>query len=85
MENLFKLEALKTNKTLTAKEHKAFHLKFKSFLNIDGVISLCLEQEHLYIVYDQKYFNLDSFKSVLTDAGFPLKHENSKQADISVV
>jgi len=85
MKNLFKLEVLKTNKTLTEKEQNAFHESFKPFLNIDGVISLCLEEEHLYLEYDPKSFNLDSFKSVLTDAGFPLKHENSKLADISVV
>lgn len=85
MKNLFKLEVLKTNKTLTAKEQNAFRLKFKPFLNIDGVLSLCLEEEYLYIEYDPKSFNLDSFKDILTDAGFPLKYENSKLADISVV
>jgi len=84
MKNLFKLEVLKTNKTLTAKEQNAFRLKFKPFLNIDGVFSLCLEEEHLYIEYDPKFFNLDSFKDILTEAGFPLKYENSKLADISV-
>ncbi|MBK5193960.1 MAG: hypothetical protein JJE07_12285 [Flavobacteriaceae bacterium] len=85
MKNLFKLEVLKTNKTLTAKEQNDFRLKFKPFLNIDGVSSLCLEEEHLYIEYDPKSFNLDSFKDILTDSGFPLKYENSKLADISVV
>ena len=84
MKNLFKLEVLKTNKTLTAKEQNDFRLKFKPLLNIDGVSSLCLEEEELYIEYDPKFFNLDSFKDILTDAGFPLKYENSKLADISV-
>jgi len=84
MKNLFKLEVLKTNKTLTAKEQNDFRLKFKPFLNIDGVSSLCLEEEDLYIEYDPKSFNLDSFKDILTDAGFPLKYENSKLADIPV-
>ena len=84
MKNLFKLEVLKTSKTLTAKEQNDFRLKFKPFLNIDGVSSLCLEEENLYIEYDPKSFNLDSFKDILTDAGFPLKYENSKLADILV-
>jgi len=75
MNNLIKLEVLKTNKTLTAKEQVDFRLKFEPFLNIDGVISLCLEEEQLYIEYDQKSFNLDSFKDVVTGAGFPLKYE----------
>jgi len=85
MKNSFKLEVLKTNETLTAKEQNDFRLKLKPFLNIDGVSSLCLEEENLYIEYDPKSFNLDSFKDILKDAGFPLKYENSKLADISVV
>ncbi len=85
MKNLIKLEVLKTNKTLTAKEQVDFRLKFEPFLNIDGISSLCLEEEHLYIEYGPKSFNLDSFKDLLTDAGFPLECENSKLADIAVV
>jgi hypothetical protein len=77
MKNLFKLEVLKTNKTLIAEEQNAFRLKFKPFLNIEGVISLCLEEEHLYIEFDPISFNLDSFKEILTAAGFPLEHEDS--------
>lgn len=75
MKNLFKLEVLKTNRTLTTEEQKAFRLKFKAFLNIEGVISLCLEEEHLYIESDPTSFNLGSFKGVLKDVGFPLEHE----------
>ena len=78
MKNIFKLETLKTNKTLTAKEQNDFRLKFKPFLNIDGVSSLCLEEKNLYIEYEPTSFNLDLFKDILTDAGFPLKYENSK-------
>ena len=85
MKNSFKLEVLKTNKTLTAKEQNDFRLKFKPFLNIDGVSSLCLEDGYLYIEYDTKSFNLDSFKGNLKEAGFPLKYESSKLADIPVV
>jgi len=81
MNNILKLEVLKTNKTLTAKEQNDFRLKFKLLLNIAGVSSLCLEEEDLYIEYDPKTFNLDSFKDVLTDAGFPMKYENSKLAE----
>jgi len=73
MKNLFKLEVLKTSKTLTAKEQIDFRLKIEPFLNIDGVSSLCLEEEDLYIEYDPKYFNLDSFKDILIEDGFPLK------------
>jgi hypothetical protein len=77
MKNTFKLEVLRTSRTLTAEEQSNFRLKFKPFLNIDGVISLCLEEEHLYIEYDPISFNLDSFKEILTAVGFPLEHKVS--------
>ena len=75
MKNSFKLEVLKTNKILTTEEQRNFLLKFKPFLNIAGVISLCLEEEHLYIEYNPISFNLDSFKEILTAVGFPLELE----------
>lgn len=75
MKNSFKLEILKTNKILTTEEQSAFRLKFNPFLNIEGVISLCLEEEHLYIEYDPITFNLDSFKEILTAVGYPLENE----------
>ncbi|KAF0243358.1 MAG: hypothetical protein Q8K92_02865 [Leadbetterella sp.] len=84
MKNLFKQEVLKTNRTLTTEEQKAFRLKFKPFLNIAGVISLCLEEEDLYIEYDPISFNLVSFKQNLTDAGFPLEDENINGASANL-
>lgn len=75
MKNLFKLEVLKTTKILTTEEQRNFRLKFKPFLNIAGIISLCLEEKHLYIEYDPISFNLDSFKEIITAVGFPLEHE----------
>ena len=85
MKNLFKLEVLKTNKILTTEEQSNFRLKFKPFLNIAGIISLCLEEEHLYIEYDPITFNLDSFKEILTAVGFPLGHEKIKLASSNLM
>ncbi|REE80311.1 hypothetical protein BX611_1953 [Lutibacter oceani] len=85
MKNSFKLEVLKTNKILTTEEQSKFRLKFKPFLNIEGVISLCLEEEHLYIEYDPIFFNLDSFKEILTAVGFPLELENIKLASSNLM
>ena len=75
MKHSFKLEVLKTNKTLTTEEQSNFRLKFKPFLNIAGIISLCIVDEYLYIEYDPISFNLHSFKEILTAVGFPLLHE----------
>ena len=83
MKNSFNLEVLKTNKILTTEEQRNFLLKFKPFLNIAGIISLCLEEETLYIEYDPISFNLNSFKEILTAVEFPLKYENILQTSLN--
>jgi hypothetical protein len=75
MKNSLNLKVLKTNKILSTKEQNAFRLKFKPLVEQDGVISLCLEAKYLYIEFNPKKFNIDSFKRILTDTGFPLELE----------
>ena len=75
MKNSFKLKILKTSKTLTTEEQNAFRLKLRPLLKLDGIMSLCLEAEELYIEFNPTFFNLDSFKLNLTDLGFPMEHE----------
>ena len=76
MKNLFTLKILKTSKTLTTEEQKAFRLKLQPLLKLDGIMSLCLEEEELYVEFHPTFFNLDSLKLILKDLGFPLEHEN---------
>lgn len=76
MKNLFKLEILKTSRTLTTEEQNTFRIKLKPLLEQDGVVSLCLEADELYVEYDPTSFNLGSLKGVLKEIGFPLEHEN---------
>lgn len=80
MKNSFNLEVLKTSKTLTTEQQRSFRIKLKPLLGQDGVISLCLEADELYIEFDSAFFNLSSFRDILKDVGFPLNHANSKQA-----
>lgn len=80
MKKSFNLEVFKTNKTLTTKKQETFRLKFKPFLNLDGIMSLCLEEEYLYVEFDQSLLNLDSFKRNLTVVEFPLERKNIKLA-----
>ncbi|NDP27254.1 MAG: hypothetical protein GZ087_07495 [Flavobacterium sp.] len=75
MKNSFKLKILKTSKTLTTEEQNAFRLKLEPLLKLDGIMSLCLEEEELYVEFNPTFFNLDSFKLILTDLGFPLEHK----------
>lgn len=73
MKNLFKLEILKTNKSLTTDEQDSFRLKLKPLLTLEGIMSLCLEKKKLYVEFNPALFNMDSFKHTLLQAGFPLK------------
>jgi len=73
MENSFSIEVFKTNKTLTTEEQNIFRENFKPLLTVDGMISLCLEAEDLYVEFNPVSFQLDSFKHNIMDMGFPLK------------
>ena len=73
MKNSFNSKTLKTNKTLTTEEQNIFRQKFKPLLKVDGIISLCLEAENLYVEYNPVSFKLDFFKLNILDMGFPLK------------
>ena len=75
MENTFKLEVINTGSVLTSDEQKYFRTQLKQLLILDGLISMCLEAERLYIEFNPQQFSLGSFKSVLSDIGFPLKHD----------
>jgi len=66
---------LKTNKKLTAEEQETFRRKFKPLVNISGIMSLCIEANELNVEYNSTQFNLDSFKLLLVELGFPLKLE----------
>lgn len=73
MKDSFNVEILKPIKTLTTEEQNTFRLKFKPLLKLEGIKSLCLEAEELYVEFDPTLFNLDSFKFILIETGFPLE------------
>ena len=75
MESIYKLEIIKTNKTLTTEEQNSFRLKLKYLLSIDGIESICLEAKELFVEFNPITFNLESFKQDLIHADFPLNRE----------
>lgn len=74
MKTLNKVKIFKTSRILTENEQSSFRLKFKPFLNTNGIISLCLEERHLYLEYNSSIFNLTNFKNKLNYFEFPLKN-----------
>jgi len=72
MKNTFRLEVLNTERVLTNDEQHAFRMKLKHLLKMDGIISLYLDDENLYVEIEPGVFNLDAFKLILTNIGFPV-------------
>lgn len=75
MKNTFNLEVINTDRMLTSAEQQKFRARLKKLLKLDGLISMCLETESLYVEFNPQLFSLGSFKSVLSDIGFPLKQD----------
>jgi len=72
MKNTFRLEVLNTERVLTNDEQHTFRMKLKHLLKMDGILRLCLDDENLYVEIEPGVFNLDAFKSILTNIGFPV-------------
>jgi hypothetical protein len=75
MKNSFNLEILKTNRILNKLEQDLFREKLKHLLTLEGIKSMCLEHKELYVEYNPNKFNIESFKAVLIDIGFPLEEK----------
>lgn len=75
MKNTFRLEVMNTNRVHTNNEQKSFRGHLEQLLKLNGMISMCLEAENLYVEFNPKLFNLASFKSALKSIGFPLKQD----------
>jgi hypothetical protein len=75
MKNTFNLEVINTGRMLTSEEQQKFRLRLNELLKLEGLISMCLDADSLYVEFNPQLFSLGSFKSVLSDIGFPLKHE----------
>jgi len=73
MKNTFRLEVMSTERALTEKEQNEFREQLEHLMKLNGIISMCLEAENLYVEFKPDIFNLESFKLVLTDIGFPLE------------
>ena len=74
MKTFIKVKEFKTSRILTTNEQSSFRIKFKPFLDSNGIISLCLEERYLYLEYNSNIFNLTKFKNELNYFEFPLKH-----------
>jgi hypothetical protein len=75
MKNTFKLEVLNTKRVLTRNEQNKFRQHLKPLLKLNGLVSMCLEAESLYVEFNPELFDIATFKLVLSDINFPLDHK----------
>lgn len=73
MKNTLRIEVMSTDRPLTENEQNAFRAQLQHLMGLNGIESMCIEAENLYVEFNPDFFNLDSFKQVLTDIGFPLE------------
>jgi len=73
MKNInYKLEVISTFRTLSAEEQNIIRGQLNQLNKFDGLISMCLESNELYVEFDPEKFNLSVFKLILSDIGFPI-------------
>lgn len=86
MKNTFNITVLNTNKVLNNDEQIYYRRLLRPLLRLDSIISLCIEDSELYVEYDPYLFNIESFKAILLDIGFPIKERLSLSAlQVSIV
>jgi hypothetical protein len=84
MKNTFEIEIINAGRLLSSNELIGLRSRMKSLLDIEGIISLCLEPDTLYVEFNPNLFDLEIFKLLLYDVGFPIK-EDIRLASIHLV
>ncbi len=75
MKNTFRLEIISTDGILTQRKQKAYRAQLEQLMKLKGIVSICLEAENLYVEFRPGIFDLEAFKQVLRDIGFPMRQQ----------
>lgn len=78
MKKKYSLKRQSTQKVLTEKEQNEFRLKLKGLSNFNGIESICLEAEELFIEYNPQKLNESIINSELTKINFPASNVTFK-------
>lgn len=73
------LQVIKAATPLEKKEQIAIRNRLKFLLGKDGIVSMCLDFENLYVEYNPNMYSVEKLKSRLREVGFPMGYP-SKQA-----
>ncbi len=75
MKNTFEIEIINLGRLLNPNELNAIRARLKPLLKLEGIISMCLEPDTLYVEFDPNLFNLEMFKLMISDIGFPIEQD----------
>ncbi len=66
---------VKTISVLTGKEQSDCRVLLKDMLKQQGIISLCLDKENLFVEYNPEILNLEKIYQMMENVGFPADKE----------
>jgi hypothetical protein len=64
-------QIIKTSTVLTEKEQNDCRVVLKDALKQRGIISLCLDNQYLFVEYNPEFLNTEKIFLMLEDIGFP--------------
>lgn len=62
---------IKTISVLTEKEQSECRVLLKDMLKQQGIISLCLDNENLFVEYNPEILNVEKIYQMMENVGFP--------------
>ena len=71
---------IKTISVLTEKEQSDCRVLLKDMLKQQGIISLCLDKENLFVEYNPEILNLENILQMMENVGFPADKEITNAA-----
>lgn len=66
---------IKTISVLTEKEQSECRVLLKDMLKQQGIISLCLDNENLFVEYNPEILNVENIYQMMENVGFPADNE----------
>lgn len=68
----YKLEIIKTERILSEAEQTMLRKRLRHLLTKKGIISICLDNEYLFIEYDGNIYNPESIQPLLITTSYLL-------------
>ncbi|HYQ58985.1 MAG TPA: hypothetical protein VEP89_16700 [Draconibacterium sp.] len=67
------LKIIESGKVLSTNEQQEIKTRLRPLLKLDGVISLCLDSEYLFIEYKAQNISFKNLERLILETRFPAK------------